>query len=289
MKNTIAANSIVFPADSNVTSTSVEAMLFVDALPVPEQSKYWPHIKAEAFLENLKNVIHKPLSIYPGNGTNFCGYGALSYLFLQDDPLGFAKLQLELYVKGQAAFGKVKFTPSLAIRKQAGRMHFKGVLDIHPTEQMWYLCLADHFKGYLNWINHNYDPGDEDKFWASVNYAKFNRMVRKLLHYKTHAKGSDLIRPRVKNIYGYIRENKEKKPVVLFINNRIVHKKNHASLKLGFPTHFIIVEKISMENNVITLVYWDYGGKTLVQMSTRFLRRIIFGITVCTKTNGNEN
>jgi hypothetical protein len=67
--------------------------------------------------------------------------------------------------------------------------------------------------------------------------------------------------------------------VVLFINNRIVYKKDHIRLKLGIPTHFIVAEKISMENDVITFTYWDYGRKTQLQVSAAFLKRIVFGIS----------
>ena len=34
--------------------------------------------------------MEKPESIYPAGETNFCGYGAITYLVLQDDPLGYA-------------------------------------------------------------------------------------------------------------------------------------------------------------------------------------------------------
>ena len=77
--------------------------------------------------------------------------------------------------------------------------------------------------------------------------------------------------------------------VVLFINNRITHKKNHVALQLEVPTHFIIAEKISNENDLVTMVYWDYGHKTQLQLSPAFLKRIIFGITSCTKIKTDAN
>ena len=269
--------------DSNVTSTRQEAIEFMSKIERLEPSKYWPNIKPRLFLQNLKSTIDKPLSIYPGSGTNFCGYGALTYLFLKDDPLGYAILLLQLYRDGKARCGDISFEPSDAVKQEAGQFKFTGVLDIHPAEQMWYLTLADHFKGYLNIFNHNYDPGDENTFWASVNYGKFNRMVKELLNYNSIARGSDLMRPRVNGLYNYISEKMKTGTVVLFINNRIVHKKNHVTIKLGVPTHFIVAEKISIENNIITLVYWDYGRKTQLQMSTAFFKRIIFGISYFTK------
>ena len=114
-------------------------------------------------------------------------------------------------------------------------------------------------------------------------------MVRNLLHYQVKAKGTDLIRPKVGDLYQYISDKMTTGSVVLFINNRIVHKKNHVTIKLAVPTHFIVVEKISKADDVITLIYWDYGGRTLLQLSPVFLKRIIFGITYCTKKGTDVN
>ncbi|MEP7254314.1 MAG: hypothetical protein ABI666_00990 [Ferruginibacter sp.] len=278
-----SGNNIIY------TSTQQEAIAFIDKITNLEPSAFWPNIKASLFLQNLKTNIYKPLSIYPGRATNFCGYGALSYLLLQDDPLGYAKFILQLYKAGKASFGKVTFNPSPGILKAAGGLKYKGRLDIRPAEQMWFLVLADHFKGYLNIFNRNYDPGDEDRFWASVNYAKFNRMIKKLLQYKVIAKGADLTGPRVGDQYNYITEKMKTGTVVLFINNRIVHKKNHVAIKLGVPTHFVVVQQITKVDGLITLVYWDYGSRTLMQLSPSFLRKITFGITYCTKQGVNEN
>lgn len=265
--------------DTSVTSTQQQALAFIDKIKELAPSPQWPNIKPAPFLQNIKSNITKPIGIYAGKGTNFCGYGALTYLMLQDDPLGYAKFLLELYREGKAKFNNTDFDPSPAIKKEAGLLKFKGILDIHPAEQMWYLTLAGHYKGYLNIFNRQYDQGDEDRFWASCNYAKFNRMTRQLLHYKVKARGADLMRPKVGDLYDYIEEKMKTGTIALFINNRIVHKKNHVTIKLGVPTHFIVVEKMSKENDVITLMYWDYGRKTQMQLSNAFFKRIVFGIT----------
>ena len=266
-----------------VSSTQQQAISYVEKITELKTSTHWPNIKPDLFLKNLKKNIHNSVSIYPGKGTNFCGYGALTYLFLQDDPLGYANLMLKLYSEGNATFRNISFNPSPAIKREAGALKYKGLLDINPAEQMWYLTLADHYKGYLNFFNKTYDGGDENRFWASVNYAKFNRMTRDLLHYNSKAKGADLMRPKVGSLYNYISEKMKTGTVVLFINNRIVHKKDHIRIKLGVPTHFIVAEKISIENDVITFMYWDYGRKTQLQVSTDFFKRIVFGITWFTK------
>ena len=267
----------------HVTSTQQQAIDYIEKIKELKPSAHWPNIKPDLFLKNLKTNIYKPASIYPGSGTNFCGYGALTYLFLQDDPLGYATLLMQLYGEGKATFRNVIFDPSPAIKLQAGELKYKGLLDINPAEQMWYLSLADHYKGYLNFFNRKFDPGDENRFWASVNYGKFNRMTRELLHYDSEAIGADLMRPKVGSLYDYISERMKTGTVVLFINNRVVHKKDHIRIKLGVPTHFIVAEKISIQDDVITFMYWDYGRKTQLQVSTNFFKRIVFGISWFTK------
>ncbi len=268
------------------TSTREEAIAYIQTLSIPEASDYWPNVKPEAFMNNILLNVNDRFSMYPGIGTYFCGYGALSYLLLQDDPLGYVKFMTTLYRNGKATLGTQLITPSTIIRKTAGTLKYKGLLDIRPAEQMLYLSLADHFKGYLNILNRKYDAGDENRFWASVNYAKFNRMLRKTLKYNIHARGSDLQQPAVGNVFDYINNEMKKGTVALYLNNRILHKKKHERIKLGLPTHFVILENISRTEDHITLVFWDYGGKTLLQVKPAFLHKIIFGITVCIK---NEN
>lgn len=271
------------------TSTREEAIAYIDSLHFPEPSDYWPNIKPEGFMNNIKLNVNDRFSMYPGIGTYFCGYGAFSYLLLQDDPLGYVKFMTELYRNGKARLGSQLIVPSTIIRKTAGTLKYKGLLDIRPAEQMLYLSLADHFKGYLNIFNRRYDAGDENRFWASVNYAKFNRMLRKTLHYEVQARGSDLKQPAVGNVFEYICNEMKKGTVALYLNNRILHKKKHERIKLGLPTHYVILENISRTEDHITLVFWDYGGKTLLQVKPAFLHKIIFGITVCIKNDTPEN
>lgn len=273
----------IIPNDSNATSSIKNAIAFVNAITNLAPSAYWPNLKPGLFLENLKKNIYHPQSPYQGRGTNFCGYGALTFLFIQKDPLGYAQLLLELYQHGEAIYGGTHFKPSNPIKKAAGKLRFKGELDIRPAEQMWYLCLADHYKGYLNILNRHYDPGDEDKMWASVNYAKFNRMVKGLLQYTGKAKGADLLHPHQGDLFLYISKHLQTGTVVLYINNRLVHKKNNVRIKPGFPTHYIVLKEIIKAGDKITLIYWDYGGNTLIELTPALLKKITFGIAHYTK------
>lgn len=264
-------------------STSQQALSYLDSVGKPDTSYYWIHVKPLLFYQNLRKNILDPLSFYPGRSTNFCAYGALSYLVIHEDPLGYVKFMMQLYKQGRGTYQKNYFEPSSTVRNAAGELHFKGVLDVRHAEQMWFLTLADHFKGYLNIFNKKYSAGDENGFWAASNLAKFNRMVKAMTGYNTSSVGSDLIRPWVKNMVNYLQKRSGKGYITLYLNNRVIHKKNHDKIKLSIPTHFVILESIKETNGVVTLIYWDYGGKTLLQLSPRVLKKIIFGITFCTK------
>jgi hypothetical protein len=281
----LLSNSSFAQTDTTQTSTQAEAITYIDGITSLKASEFWPAIKPSEFLENVKRNIYSPLDIYEGYNTNFCGYAALSYLPLHDDPLGYAKNMIQLYEEGKVKWGKAILEPSAAVRKAAGTFHFKGVLDVRPADQLWYLSLADHFKGYLNFFNKRYNPGDENTFWASVNYAKFNRMVRKLFNYQVDARGLDLFHPSITNLYDYIKEQMKTGTTVLYINNAYVYKKKHNSLRPGIPTHYIIILDMQRVNDVITITYWDYGFRSLRQFSPSFLRKVVFGISHCTKKN----
>ncbi len=274
--------------DTTPLSTQQQALAFLAAQGELKASLFWPKIKPDRFLENLKQNIQQPLKLYEGRSTNFCAYAALSYLPLHDDPLGFVTFMLQLYNNGNAKYGNEYFKPSKPIQLAAGGLNFKGELDIRPADQLWFLSLADHFKGYLNLFDKHFDIGDENKMWAAVNYSKFNRMIRRLFNYNVAAAGSDLVRPHgVNDVYNYLAERLQTGNVALFVNNLSLYKKNHTRLKLAVPTHFIILLDIKKIGDKIAFTYWDYGGKSLQELSPYFLRKIIFGISHITKKNAN--
>ena len=260
-----------------------EAIAFLESLDHTRASVHWPNIKPKLFYDNLKLNLENKESFYPGRSTNFCSYGALSYLVMEKDAMGYVKFMNDLYEKGQAVFNDNHFKPSSAVMKAAGTLRFKGILDIRHAEQVWFLALADKFKGYLNFFNRRFHEGDENTFWASANLSKFNRMVRRMCGVNVKAVGSDLIKPWVKDIYTYLHKRMDSTVVSLYINNRVLHKKNHDKIKFSIPTHYIILRQISMVDDMITLRYWDYGGETLLQISPRTFRKTVFGIITIDK------
>ena len=108
-------------------------------------------------------------------------------------------------------------------------------------------------------------------------------MINKMCGVHVKAVGSDLIKPWVKDVYSYLEKRIDSNIVSLYINNRIIHKKNHDKIRFSIPTHFIILRQIRKEGNIVTLRYWDYGGETQLQITSRTLKKIIFGIITIDK------
>jgi hypothetical protein len=288
-------------------STPQQALTLLEHTVLPDSSAWWPNIRRSLFIANLRANILFPLKIYQGSNTNFCGYAALSYIPLQNDPLSYTRFLLSLYLDGHASYGMTRFDPSPEIHQAAGTLRFKGILDIRPADQLWFLVLADHFRNYLNFFQRRFHTGSEDTFWAAVSYSKFNRMIRQLFGYGVQAKGSDLIRPHIPDLFDYLRDNVQRPGITyLYVNNTYLHKKNHDKSKSNFPTHFIVLTDIrridglsagvdspdahnspDAPDDMVDIIYWDYGGRTLRQVSLRFLKKIVFGVTHCSPPSQN--
>ena len=135
-------------------------------------------------------------------------------------------------------YGKEYFEPTKEVKLAAGTLTFKGELDIRPADQLWFLSLADHFKGYLNLLDKHYDAGNENTMWAAVNFSKFNRMIRKLFNYNVDAVGSDLIRPGVRDVFEYLSDRLQTGNIALFVNNLDLYKKKSYKVKTGCANPF---------------------------------------------------
>ncbi len=261
-----------------------QAIAYIDSVENLNQSIYWPKVKPQSFIRNIRENVKNPLLLYAGSNTNFCGYAAMSYSCISNYPLHYVEFMMKLYINGVADFRDIQFTPSNNIKQTAGLLKFKGELDIHPADQIWFLTLADHFKGYLNWLFPKYHQDDENGFWASTNFAKFNRMIKKMCNYEVHSVGSDLIKPSIEDIPKFLNEKlASNHQVFIYLNNTVFHKKNHTAVKRRIPTHFIVLFSVTEIDDMINLVYWDYGFKTLRQISTTTFKDIVFGITWCKK------
>ena len=271
-------------AQPNLSIQQKQAIAFMDSVGELNQSSHWPNVKPASYSKNLRRNITQPLFLYAGNNTNFCGFAAMSYSCIGNFPLRYARFMVELYKKGESNFRQEYFNPSAAVKKEAGLLKFKGELDINMADQLWFLSLADHFKGYINFFNPNFHNGSEDKLWAATNFAKFNRMLRIIGDYEVQAVGSDLMRPGIKDIPKFLSQKMlENDQVFLYLNNTILHRKDHNKIKKRIPTHYVVLQKISENNGMVSLTYWDYGFKTLQQLPIKVVKKILFGITWCKK------
>lgn len=269
---------------SLLNSEQAKALAYIDLNSHLVQSIYWPNVKPASFIKNIRKNVLNPIKIYAGSNTNFCAYAALSYTCINAEPLLYVEFMINLYNNGSADFRKIHFNPSIQVKDVAGLLKFKGELDVNVADQIWFLTLADRFKGYLNYLSFHYKTGAENTLWPATNFSKFNRMLRKLTGYKVQSIGADLIRPRFNNIGTFLQETlAENDQVFLYLNNAILYKKNHQRVKFRFPTHFVVLFSIEESSDSYTLVYWDYGYKTQLILPVSVFKDIVFGITWCKK------
>jgi hypothetical protein len=281
--------SLANVSDTTPRSNSALALAFLAKQTGLQKSTHWPNVPPRLFLENLQKNLEQPLKLYAGKSTNFCAYAAISFLPLQDDPLQYVQFMIKIYTEGKAGYGKVYFEPSGAIRQAAGRLTFKGELDVRPADQLWFLLLADHFKGYLNVLDHHFNMGDENKLWAAVNYNKFNKMIRQLFNYHVEAVGSDLFRPGIRDMYEYLSEKLATGHVAMFVNNPGLYRKSHAKIRFGVPTHYIILINIEeLPDESIAITYWDYGGRSRQILTPSVLKKITFGVSHIMEKKAND-
>jgi hypothetical protein len=272
-------NSLGQPAMGKFNSAQQRAMDILNKADTISASPLWPHINPALFFGNIRKNILYPEKLYQGSATNFCSYAALSVILISYQPEAYVQTILSLYRTGKAALHKKTIAPSKRVRDVAGALKHKGDLEILHADQLWFLSLADNFKGYLNVFDHRYDQGDENTFWSATNYRKFNRMLRKLGNCSVKTAGSDLFRPLGDEAYQYIVEELHRGIVLLFINNKLMHPSKYSQWKLPVPTHYIVLYDMYKLDDMIELKYWDYGLKTELLITERRLQKMVFGIT----------
>jgi len=272
------------PVADSLTPSQQKALELLNIVDSTEVSSYWPNIKPSLFFSNIRNNILHPLTINQGKNTNFCSYAALTHLLIKYQPDSYTEMILSLYFTGNTKlYSKRVIKPSERVRKSAGTLRHNGEMNIHHADQLWFLSMADSFKGYLNFFNRKYKIGDENNFWASTNYSKFNKMLREFGGYKVNAIGSDLLRPWKKDIYGYMSEQLNSGLVMIYINNKLMYPHNLGFLKLPVPTHFAVLYEVNNSGDGYQLKYWDYGLKTELFLTKKRLKKTIYGVSTITK------
>mgnify|MGYP001416155813 CR=1 FL=1 len=276
-----AQESIIIsaPQSKEVEARLARAYSLLNSADTTAVSAFWPNVQPKYFFDNIRQNLGHPNAINQGRATNFCGYAAFTHLLVRYRPDLYVESLLNLYRNNSTQLSKGLWQASPAVFQAAGTLRQKGELDMHHADQLWFLALADHFKGYMNILDHHYDPGDENKIWAGTNFSKFNKMLRAFSNSKQEAKGSDFIRPMTGDKYHYLSEQLSEGVVLLFINNKYLYPHKHSAFTIRAPTHFIVLYSIVKQGNLFQLQYWDYGYRTELMITEKGLKKLIFGIT----------
>lgn len=239
----------------------------------------WASVNQQLFLQNLERNIEHPFFLYAGRNTNFCGFAAVGYIMITQDPVGYVKFMTDLYKEGKAEYAGVTYSPSAAVRKQVGLVLYEGELDRNDADQMLFFTLADHFKGYINIFHWHYKEGRELTLWAATNLSKFNKMLRATMKAEIQGMGYDLVRVRLKDPAKFLQEKLEAGEVFLYLNNRMLRRKIHGKVKRRTPTHYIVLKGITEENDIVTMTYWDAGFNTQRKIELNTFKRLLYGVS----------
>ncbi|MEJ8843776.1 hypothetical protein WG954_15395 [Lacibacter sp. H375] len=242
-------------------------------------STQWASVNQQLFLQNLERNIEHPVFLYAGRNTNFCAFAAVGYALTRQDPLGYVQFMINLYKNGKAEYAGVMYKPSDAVRRRVGLVLYEGELDRNDADQMLFFTLADHFKGYINLFHLNYKEGRELGLWAATNLSKFNDMLRVTMKAEIQCIGYDLTRLKLRKPVEFLQEKLEIGDVFLYLNNAVLRRKNHAKIKKHIPTHFVILKKLTEENGIVTMTYWDAGFTTQRQIELSTFKRILYGVS----------
>ena len=77
----------------------------------------------------------------------------------------------------------------------------------------------------------------------------------------------------------FLQEKLEIGDVFLYLNNRLLRRKNHGKVKRHTPTHYIVLKNITEENGMVTITYWDAGFNTKRQIELSSFKRLLYGVS----------
>lgn len=127
---------------------------------------------------------------------------------------------------------------------------------INELDQMLFMTLADHYKGYTN-VDLNYDRGNEEGLWAG---GVLNKAVDvwEDFGFDVEATGADVKVQGFTIVFNVfdVQEAMETNDVVLYVNSS---KFKYDEGLNATATHYIHIESIEQVGNDYKITYWDYG------------------------------
>jgi hypothetical protein len=252
--------------------------------------KWGGNLSNQEFTEDLRSRVLNPYGMDqghktgPGGGTNFCWVAAACSYQYQRDPAMMVNLMMDLYSNGHATIGSI----DLLVRDNIRRAVFSNTFDNdgglagQAADQLLFLSIAANYKGYVNLLNSEYDPEDEDKTWASGNFNKFVGLLKAFGSNIVTAKGTDLGTSEVLGESAQTLMNAQNAGQTIFLYVYSAHFKEPPPDGSFAPSpsasHFVQVRNVQRNGNQFTMDYWDYGGWHSHKISLEGLRRATFGI-----------
>ena len=279
------------------SSTSEEALAVIPASL--EQSEHFPNVNPEEFLRQLRERVaeggHEATN--QGFGTNFCWAAAITKHTYENNPKGMAEAMIGLYENGTFEYDNNDGGMSVPVASQAARDAVgSDVFDdnqnvdegrtINELDQMLFMTLADHYdsglESYLNWIDPDYDPGDEENAaWSGAPLSKAVEVLKDF-GYDVDVRGSDVLGDPFLTI-GDLQEAIETDDVILFVHSGAFKDNTQSANWTG--THYIHIISIEQVGDKYKIGYWDYGDKREVKMNATQFWVSVYGMIQIPKAN----
>lgn len=152
---------------------------------------------------------------------------------------------------------------------------------INELDQMLFMTLADHYKGYTN-VDLNYDPGNEEGLWAGGVLSKAVDVWNDF-GFDVEVTGSDLGWVSTgENKINAVTEAMETNDVVLYVNSGKFKRDEGLN---ATATHYIHVESIEQVGGKYEITYWDYGATHQVTMDPTQFFWSVYGMIEIPRTN----
>jgi hypothetical protein len=284
-----------------VASNPVTAIQSDDALALVEafersdtRSTYLDSLKVskQMWADALREWLLDPDDINPTSLTNFCGKAPLGVLIGTENPVGLARLMIDLYDDGIGQYDNGHDTVTLKLSRrlqQRMQLHIKGVsysYDEDQTINPVFATLAYAWSEQYNWgWDKKYDIGDENKIWAGTPLEVEKRILHDFFGYEVRQFGSDFLTNSVPLDRVKAALDVPNQQVFLLVNSRVLHNLSKVG-RWMVGTHYIGLQKLEWlnEGEQVQVVWWEYGRIFEQIFDSRAFRRMIAGGLVF-KTN----
>lgn len=264
------------PATPPPGSARASALTHVAAFKAATSTSPWKLSRSEV-ADRLTQLINKPSCVYQ-DGLNLCGPAAFLRLWVQRDPLTFAKFATELYETGSSYIGTLGVKPSSDLISQDYALIKSSHPDIPlPTDWMVLSALRDS----ENWVFDYQGTPDEDISAITLPGTVIEWLratgIYSTIHDDTNLYFTKGLAHAISLVPAPNRD------IILLINSSMLPKGSPVStIEKLFPNHFIVLNSpiIVTSPGVVELNHWSWGSDDTISIARATFETNYYGAVI---------